>query len=54
MVVLMRGFARVDKEGKVAIPGNISRQVGLKSGQLVEVKLMGKKSVMISARESAR
>jgi len=53
-MALIRVFARVDKDGKVAIPTNISREVGLKPGQLVEVKVLGKKSVAISARGSAR
>jgi len=54
MPVLMRAFARVDKDGKVSIPENIRRQVGFEPGQLVEVKLVAKKSIMISARENAR
>jgi AbrB family looped-hinge helix DNA binding protein len=57
MVTLMRGFSKVDKEGKIAIPGNIRREAGLKEGQLVELKIMGasaKKSILITARTSAR
>ncbi len=54
MVALMRVYARVDKDGKVAIPDNIRRETGLRPGQLVEVKLLAKKSVVISARGSAR
>ena len=53
-MVLMRVFARVDKDGKIAIPSNVSREVGFKPGQLVEVKVRGKKSVAISARDNAR
>ena len=53
-MTLMRAFARMDKDGRVAIPTNISREVGFKPGQLVEVKVLGKKSVAISARGSAR
>ena len=53
-MTLMRVFARVDKEGKIAIPDNIRRHVGLQPSQLVEVKVLAKKSIMVSARESAR
>ncbi len=54
MAVLMRVFARVDQEGKIAIPDHIRRQVGLQPGKLVEVKVLAKRSIMVSARESAR
>ena len=56
-MTLMRAFSRVDKEGKIELPGNIQRLAGLKVGQLVELKIVGasrKKSVLISARSSAR
>ncbi|MDI6761728.1 MAG: hypothetical protein QME83_01730 [Thermodesulfobacteriota bacterium] len=56
-MTLMRAFSKVDKEGKIAIPGNIKRETGLKEGQLVELKIFGantKKSVLITARKSAR
>ena len=53
-MALMRVFARVDKEGKIPIPDNIRREVGLQPGQLVEVKVHAKKSIMVSAREQAR
>ena len=49
-----RVFARVERDGKVAIPDNIRRQTGLQPGQLVEMKVVAKKSVVISARDSAR
>jgi len=54
MPPLMRAFARVDKDGKVAIPSNIARAVGFKPGQMVELKPLGKKSVAISTRYNAR
>ena len=52
----MRAFAKVDTEGKITIPNNIRREVGLKAGQLVELKVVGagKKQLLVSARESAR
>jgi bifunctional DNA-binding transcriptional regulator/antitoxin component of YhaV-PrlF toxin-antitoxin module len=52
-MALIRLFARVDKDGKVTIPNNVSRQVGFKLGQLVEVKVVGKR-ITISARDNAR
>ena len=53
-MALIKVFARVDKDGKVAIPNNISREVGFKPGQLVEVKTLSKKGVAISAKHNAR
>jgi len=53
MVALMKVYARVDKDGKVSIPENIRRETGLRPGQLVEVKLLARNSVMISARNSS-
>ena len=53
----MRAFARVEADGKLTIPNNIRREVGLKAGQLVELKVVGaskKKQLLLSARESAR
>jgi len=40
-MVLMRGFARVDKEGRIPIPKNMRRETELKEGQLVELKVQG-------------
>ncbi len=54
MVTLARVFGRVDKDGKVTIPDNIRRATGLQPGQLVELKALAKKSVVISAKGSAR
>ena len=56
-MTLMRAFSRVDKEGKIKLPGNIQREAGLKVGQLVELKIMGasrKKSLLITSRKIAR
>lgn len=55
--MLMRAFARVEADGKLSIPNNIRREVGLKAGQLVELKVVGaskKKQLLLSARENAR
>lgn len=55
--MLMRAFGKVDANGKLSIPNNIRREVGLKAGQLVELKVVGaskKKQLLLSARESAR
>ena len=54
---LMRSFSRVDKAGKIQLPGNIQRAADLKEGQLVELKIVGasrKKNVLLSARSSVR
>jgi hypothetical protein len=56
-MTLMRAFSKVDKEGKIKLPGNIQRAADLKEGQLVELKVVGasrKKSILITSRESAR
>lgn len=53
----MRAFGRVDKDGKITVPGNIYRAAGLKKGGLVELKIIGasrKKSILVTAREAAR
>ena len=56
-MTLMRSLSRVDKEGKIKLPGNIQRAADLKEGQLVELKIVGasrKKNILISARAIAR
>jgi len=56
-MTLMRAFSRVDKDGKIKLPGNIQRAADLKEGQLVELKVMGanrKKGILIASRENAR
>ena len=56
-MTLMRGFSRVDKDGRVVIPANIQRETNLKEGQLVELKVVGaskKKNLLITARSNAR
>ena len=40
-MTLMRAFAKVDKDGKIPIPNNIRREVKLKEGNLIEIKLSG-------------
>jgi len=55
--MLLRAFARVEADGKLSIPNNIRREVGLKAGQLVELKVVGastKKNLLVSTRASAR
>ena len=55
--MLMRAFTRVETDGKLSIPNNIRREVGLRAGQLIELKVVGvskKKQLLLSARESAR
>jgi len=56
-MTLMRAFSKVDKDGKIQLPGNIQRTADLKEGQLVELKIVGasrKKNVLVSARGSAK
>jgi len=56
-MVLMRGFSKVDEEGKIAIPSNIRREVKLEKGQLVEIKVQGpgiRPYLVINKRKAAR
>jgi bifunctional DNA-binding transcriptional regulator/antitoxin component of YhaV-PrlF toxin-antitoxin module len=56
-MTLMRGFARVDKDGKIQIPSNIRKEACLLEGQLVEIKITGaskKKNIIISAKDNTR
>ena len=56
-MALMRAFAKVDKEGKISIPTNIRREVDLKEGQLVEIKVSGTgraHHIVINKRQSGR
>ena len=56
-MTLMRAFSKVDKDGKIKLPGNIQRAADLKKGQLVELKVVGasrKKNILITSREVAR
>ncbi len=56
-MTLMRGFVRVDEEGKIPIPKNIAREAGLKPGTIVELKITGAskaKNILLSRRESFR
>jgi len=56
-MTLMRAFSKVDKEGKIKLPGNIQRAAKLKEGQLVELRITGasrKKNVLITSREIAK
>jgi len=52
----MRAFSKVDKEGKIKLPGSSKREAGLKEGQLVELKIAGasrKKNIIITLRKNA-
>lgn len=56
-MTLMRAFSKVDDQGKITIPSNIKREVDLKPGQLVEIKVQGPKQdqyIVVHKRESAR
>ena len=54
---LMRGFSKIDEEGKIAIPSNILRLVKLEKEQLVEIKVQGPNNgsyLIINKRKAAR
>jgi len=56
-MALLRGFSRVDKEGKIAIPSNIRREAKLEQDQLVEIKIQGPATaqfIIIKPRKAAR
>lgn len=56
-MALMRGFSRVDEEGKIPIPSNIRLETGLEKGQLVEIKVQGtqhQQHIVIKRRKAAR
>jgi len=56
-MALMRGFAKVDEQGKIAIPDNIRRKVKLEKGQLVEIKVQGPNNgpyLIVNKRKAAR
>lgn len=56
-MTLMRGFARVDEEGKISIPKNIAREAELKPGTVVELKIIGAskvKNILLSKRKNFR
>jgi len=56
-MALIRAFSKVDKEGRITLPGNIQKAAGLREDQLVELKIVGasaKKSVLVTPRKSAR
>ena len=38
---VVRAFSKVDEEGKIVIPKQILLQSNLKTGQLVEIKVVG-------------
>jgi len=54
---LIRGFARVDSDGKIELPQNLRRAMGLNEKDLVELKLTGAsraKKITISKRQNCR
>jgi len=53
--MLMRALARVEADGRLSIPDNIRRRLGLRAGHLVELKVVGgsgKKRLLLSTRKS--
>ncbi len=56
-MVLMRAFSKVEKDGKIKLPGNVQQAADIKQGQLVELKIVWtsrKKNILLSARGCAR
>lgn len=56
-MALIRAFSKVDEKGKILIPSNIRREVGLKPGQLVEIKVTGPNNgpyIVINKRRQPR
>ncbi|MCL5037578.1 MAG: hypothetical protein M1269_10770 [Chloroflexi bacterium] len=53
---LVRIFSKLDKDGKILIPGHARRSLGLKEGQMVEIKIAGTEKspfLTINKRKSA-
>ena len=51
---LLRMFAKVDHEGKISLPTNIQREMGMCEGQLLELKINGsgkRKTLVIVPRD---
>jgi hypothetical protein len=51
---LLRTFAKVDHEGKISLPTNIQREMGMREGQLLELKINGsgkRKTLLIVPRD---
>ncbi|MDO9514524.1 MAG: AbrB/MazE/SpoVT family DNA-binding domain-containing protein [Syntrophales bacterium] len=56
-MALMRVFATMEKDGRISIPANIRREIDLKEGQLVEIKVSGPnraQHIVIHKRKAAR
>ena len=56
-MTLMRGFSRVDAEGRIPVPKNMRREAKLLPGQLVEIKVQGAAPapfITIKARQTPR
>lgn len=56
-MTLMRGFSKVDAEGRIPIPKNMRREAKLRPGQLVEIKVQGAapaQFITVKARQTPR
>ena len=52
-MTLVRVLSRVDEKGKTNFPNNVRLEVGLKPGQLVELKIIGassRKRILVSPK----
>ena len=55
--MLMRGFARLGREGSLSLPRNFLLALGLKENQILELKIVGAskaKQLLVSKRERCR
>jgi len=56
-MALIRGFSKVEEEGRIAIPSNICRAAKLEKGQLLEIKVQGPNNgpyLVVNKRKAAR
>lgn len=54
---LLRMFLKVEQEGKISLPTNIQREMGMHEGQLIELKVSGSgkhKTLVMVTRDNAR
>ena len=55
-MALIRVISKVDKDGRIKLPANIRRAVGLQEGRWVEMRAMGasgKMSILMIPRNAA-
>jgi bifunctional DNA-binding transcriptional regulator/antitoxin component of YhaV-PrlF toxin-antitoxin module len=56
-MTLLKVLSRIEKDGKITLPGNIRRALGLKQGQVVELKILvagPRKKILVSSLSRKR